>query len=104
MKPHSSHTNRSGSPSLILRCSSRAPQRGQNLYSVVFTTEIELRLHGRIYPYADVAQLVERQLPKLEVAGSKPVVRFFSHQHSALSRQLPASPATPSLRSPSVHQ
>ena len=25
---------------------------------------------------ADVAQLVERQLPKLEVAGSKPVVRF----------------------------
>src|SRR5215207_11286418 len=26
-------------------------------------------------PHADVAQLVERQLPKLEVAGSKPVVR-----------------------------
>ena len=25
---------------------------------------------------ADVAQLVERELPKLEVAGSKPVVRF----------------------------
>jgi hypothetical protein len=25
--------------------------------------------------HADVAQLVERQLPKLEVAGSKPVVR-----------------------------
>jgi hypothetical protein len=27
-------------------------------------------------PYADVAQLVERELPKLEVAGSRPVVRF----------------------------
>jgi hypothetical protein len=26
---------------------------------------------------ADVAQLVERELPKLEVAGSRPVVRFF---------------------------
>jgi hypothetical protein len=26
--------------------------------------------------YADVAQLVERELPKLEVAGSSPVVRF----------------------------
>jgi hypothetical protein len=25
---------------------------------------------------ADVAQLVERELPKLEVAGSRPVVRF----------------------------
>jgi hypothetical protein len=25
---------------------------------------------------ADVAQLVERKLPKLEVAGSNPVVRF----------------------------
>ena len=25
---------------------------------------------------ADVAQLVERELPKLEVAGSIPVVRF----------------------------
>jgi hypothetical protein len=38
-------------------------------------------------PYADVAQLVERQLPKLEVAGSKPVVRSFvaiSFQRSAL--------------------
>jgi hypothetical protein len=33
-------------------------------------------------PYADVAQLVERQLPKLEVAGSKPVVR------SSLARRL----------------
>ena len=27
-------------------------------------------------PHADVAQLVERELPKLEVAGSRPVVRF----------------------------
>ena len=27
---------------------------------------------------ADVAQLVERELPKLEVAGSRPVVRFHS--------------------------
>ena len=26
-------------------------------------------------PFADVAQLAERQLPKLEVAGSTPVVR-----------------------------
>lgn len=26
--------------------------------------------------FADVAQLVERELPKLEVAGSRPVVRF----------------------------
>jgi hypothetical protein len=26
--------------------------------------------------YADVAQLVEHQLPKLRVAGSNPVVRF----------------------------
>ena len=31
--------------------------------------------HARISAHADVAQLVERQLPKLEVAGSKPVVR-----------------------------
>ena len=29
-----------------------------------------------MWVYADVAQLVERELPKLEVAGSKPVVRF----------------------------
>ena len=28
------------------------------------------------FPGADVAQLVERELPKLEVAGSRPVVRF----------------------------
>src|SRR5918994_535032 len=35
-------------------------------------------------PHADVAQLVERQLPKLEVAGSKPVVRSFGGcRHSA---------------------
>ncbi len=27
-------------------------------------------------PHADVAQLVEHQLPKLRVAGSNPVVRF----------------------------
>src|ERR687894_1247017 len=32
-------------------------------------------LRGKMPPRADVAQLVERQLPKLEVAGSKPVVR-----------------------------
>lgn len=31
----------------------------------------------RINRHADVAQLVERKLPKLEVAGSTPVVRFF---------------------------
>jgi hypothetical protein len=30
----------------------------------------------RIKRHADVAQLVERKLPKLEVAGSTPVVRF----------------------------
>jgi hypothetical protein len=30
----------------------------------------------RIGRGADVAQLVERELPKLEVAGSRPVVRF----------------------------
>ena len=30
----------------------------------------------RINRHADVAQLVERKLPKLEVAGSTPVVRF----------------------------
>jgi hypothetical protein len=29
-----------------------------------------------IEQHADVAQLVERELPKLEVAGSRPVVRF----------------------------
>jgi hypothetical protein len=28
------------------------------------------------FRHADVAQLVERELPKLEVAGSRPVVRF----------------------------
>ena len=28
------------------------------------------------FQYADVAQLVERKLPKLEVAGSRPVVRL----------------------------
>ena len=27
--------------------------------------------------HADVAQLVERELPKLEVAGSRPVVRLY---------------------------
>ena len=36
-------------------------------------------------PHADVAQLVERQLPKLEVAGSKPVVRSFQHASSLRS-------------------
>ena len=37
-------------------------------------------LWNRKFPHADVAQLVERELPKLEVAGSRPVVRFrFSH-------------------------
>jgi SurA N-terminal domain len=30
------------------------------------------------FPHADVAQLVERELPKLEVAGSRPVVRFLA--------------------------
>jgi hypothetical protein len=30
----------------------------------------------RMEPLADVAHLVERELPKLEVAGSSPVVRF----------------------------
>src|SRR5215217_1092367 len=41
--------------------------------------------------YADVAQLVERWLPKPKVAGSRPVVRFiFSHRLAAfacISRQ-----------------
>ena len=42
-------------------------------------------------PRADVAQLVERQLPKLEVAGSKPVVRSSSALGSghAASRSRP---------------
>src|SRR5919197_2335593 len=31
---------------------------------------------GRFGPHADVAQLVERRLPKPKVAGSRPVVRF----------------------------
>lgn len=38
-------------------------------------------------PLADVAQLAERQLPKLEVAGSTPVVRslsYIAHPNSAL--------------------
>ncbi len=38
-------------------------------------TQLSHSPHDRILSYADVAQLVERKLPKLEVAGSKPVVR-----------------------------
>ncbi len=34
-------------------------------------------LWNQEFQHADVAQLVERELPKLEVAGSRPVVRFF---------------------------
>ncbi len=33
-----------------------------------------------MWVYADVAQLVERQLPKLKVAGSNPVARFIRHR------------------------
>ena len=33
--------------------------------------------------YADVAQLVERWLPKPKVAGSRPVVRFPSNRHES---------------------
>src|SRR3712207_2861076 len=40
--------------------------------------------------HADVAQLVERQLPKLEVAGSKPVVRSF-HAPSQNRSSVPGS-------------
>lgn len=36
---------------------------------------LKMALEFGIYS-ADVAQLVERELPKLEVAGSTPVVRF----------------------------
>jgi hypothetical protein len=37
-------------------------------------------------PHADVAQVVERQLPKLEVAGSKPVVRsFYAYSQNSMS-------------------
>jgi hypothetical protein len=34
--------------------------------------------------HADVAQLVERELPKLEVAGSRPVVRFSRRSQSQI--------------------
>ena len=33
-------------------------------------------LWNQEFQHADVAQLVERELPKLEVAGSRPVVRL----------------------------
>jgi hypothetical protein len=42
-----------------------------------------LRIHHSPYIYcenAGVAQLVERQLPKLKVAGSRPVTRFLGPQ------------------------
>ena len=40
---------------------------------------------GTVSQNADVAQLVEHQLPKLGVAGSSPVVRFRKAQHVASS-------------------
>jgi hypothetical protein len=39
-------------------------------------------------PGADVAQLVERRLPKPKVAGSRPVVRFGGAQLSLLLNDL----------------
>ena len=36
--------------------------------------------------HADVAQLVEHQLPKLRVAGSNPVVRFQKERGVALNQ------------------
>src|SRR5213592_5149201 len=48
------------------------------------------------WSHADVAQLVEHQLPKLRVAGSNPVVRFFSSRgrshHALFARRLLRSP------------
>ena len=42
--------------------------------------------------FAEVAQLVEHQLPKLEVAGSSPVFRFFLGAWPSGLRRGPAKP------------
>ena len=44
--------------------------------AVITLVGVRTRKSLRMWVYADVAQLVERELPKLEVAGSKPVVRL----------------------------
>ena len=49
---------------------------------------------------ADVAQLVERELPKLEVAGSRPVVRFFYAVVLACLRALPLCDPLPLAEAP----
>ena len=43
---------------------------------VASTGDGEARKARRLQGIADVAQLVERRLPKPKVAGSRPVVRF----------------------------
>ena len=49
--------------------------------------------------HADVAQLVERDLAKVEVAGSSPVVRSKgTHQIPFLMYEVPASTTKPGLR------
>ena len=43
-------------------------------------------MHGNMQKYARVAQLVERDLAKVEAAGSSPVSRFFYALKSVLFR------------------
>ena len=45
--------------------------------------------------HAGVAQLVERDLAKVEVASSSLVTRFFIRRRGRVVRQRPAKPCTP---------
>src|SRR4029077_7192339 len=70
-------------------------------------------LWNQEFQHADVAQLVERELPKLEVAGSRPVVRFLPFLQNqkktsltsstwATAADSSSSPSTIAARSPSA--
>ena len=78
---HLSLTNRAEEQYCVLVCHSRG-----------FSTSFGHARHAKISAHADVAQLVERQLPKLEVAGSKPVVRsVIAFQHAPCRALLSSS-------------
>src|SRR4051794_31873885 len=48
--------------------------------------------------FADVAQLVERELPKLEVAGSRPVVRLLQAGELQVAPERPPLAQQPAVR------